>query len=237
MNPKDLAAAVKYMLWTEAKRLLEYDPARYGMDVVDDSAYAKRLDRKAEAQRMHDFSVLEYNFGERAAAAERDARAVLLAATAELRAELLPVAKLRIRQVAKEIDATTRKELRKLVAEHKSSDDAVLFAYLTMQDLVRNYWECEGRAPSTEDRFADEVAESTSDYDGAADLAALLRVPKRYQVRDGWRIAASFDTVEEAQADAVFKNVVEGCSVIAPRYVVVDVDNDRRPARKRARAA
>lgn len=234
-SAEDLAACVRYLLWEEAKRLLEFDAQRYTLDVVDGGVY-QRLTAEREARRQAIFDRLEYRFEERAARIRQDAKAVLTAAAEELRAELLPLARLRVRSMGKDVDQATRRSLRELLVRHGRSDDALLFAYLTMQDLIVNAWAHEGTAPTSEDRFADEVAESFGTYDGACDLKALLRVPKRHQVRDGWRVVASFDTAEEAVAEAQFRNIAERCPALEPRYVAVDAEAVT-PKRRRAAAA
>jgi hypothetical protein len=229
---EDLAATTRLFLLDEAKALLEFDPKRYRLDVVDDSVYANRKPTalEVEAQQAR-FAEFEAGFAENEAECAAEAKAVLLRKMASLATHHLARATVKLGSMLFQTDAASRKSYRALLAEHGRSDTALLFVYMMLKSEIE--WSLDYEAPTagSEARFADEVAEATGSYDGTVAYKALDRCARRYQVRAGGArgdtIVASFDTWEEALADQQFREAThELC------YAVDSLADSRK--RKRA---
>lgn len=165
MSKQELAELVQVLVEIEAVELAERYAGIYDNDVVDAAEYPRVIGRRKEAQRKARFAEAEMMYiiskaQDRANVAQQ--RAMLCEA---VYADALALAKAFIRPTSYRVDARTRSELRKIVAAHKSSDDSMVFAYLTMMSIIG--WE----------REQDEVLrEQDVEYDGLPEqMGALIR--------------------------------------------------------------
>lgn len=164
-NAVELKELTNVLVEIEALELAERYEGIYDNDVVDAADYPKVISRADEARRKARFAEAEMMYIISKAEQSSNVatqRAMLCEA---VYADALALAKAFIRPVSHRVDARTRSELRKIVAAHKSSDDSMVFAYLTMMSIVG--WE----------REQDEVVrEQDVEYDGLPEqMGALIR--------------------------------------------------------------
>jgi hypothetical protein len=165
MSKQELAELVQVLVEIEAVALAERYDGIYDNDVVDASEYPMRLSRKDEERRKARFAELEMMYIISKAQQSSNVAAQRKMLCEAVYADALALAKAFIRPLSKRVDNTTRSELRKIVAAHKSSDDSMVFAYLTMMSIIG--WE----------REQDEVVrEQDVEYDGLPEqMGALVR--------------------------------------------------------------
>lgn len=161
----ELKESVAALVEIEAVELAERYAGLYENDVVDDSVYRKRLNRKNEARRKARFAEAEMMYIISKAQDNANVAQQREQLCAAVYADALALAKAFIRPTSYRVDARTRSELRKIVAAHKSSDDSMVFAYLTMMSIIG--WEREQE---------EVVREQDVEYDGLPEqMGALIR--------------------------------------------------------------
>lgn len=165
MSKQELAELVQVLVEIEAVELAERYDGIYDNDVVDAAEYPQHISRKNEERRKARFAEAEMIYIISKAEQSSNVAAQRAMLCEAVRADALALAKAFIRPTSRRVDATTRSELRKIVAEHKSSDDSLVFAYLTMMSIIG--WE----------RDQDEVVrEQDVEYDGLPEqMGALIR--------------------------------------------------------------
>lgn len=175
MTTQDLQSVVAFMLLAEAKRLGELDARTYSLDVVDGAEYAQHLSAADERRRKARFAEQSMVFTITHAEDEQRVAAHVARLAERLRGNYLAKANAFLKAAAYRADKRTRSELAAVLKEHGASDDAKLFSYLTLLELIKEQEECEEPQAGSEDRFRDEVALAYEGCDSPEQLGALLK--------------------------------------------------------------
>lgn len=183
ISTKDLRLTVYSLLLEEVKARTEYDERRWENTVIDGSTYSKLTHECDRLDRFNEWYEL-YRIAEDIEATE--VSAFLNDGVARLAQEYLGKARANLRWMSQRAPEAIRYCLRAIVAEQRSSDASLLYAYLMLKDIVddqrSNY---EVSSVTGEDRFKDE--QDDSEYDGPMNLGALVKevtlpAPRRKQV-------------------------------------------------------